>query len=615
MATPTGTDIQLPRPDIRREMTPDGHIVLRSASQLGPYARNVGEWLREQALRRPSAVFLGQRPDADADGWMRLTFGDALARASAVAQALLDRRLGPDRPVMILSGASIDHGVLSLACQLVGVPVVPVSTAYSLASTDHRKVIEIRDEITPGLVFAEQGDRYAVALHAIDDGGAELVVSAAPPADLATTPFVDLVGTATTEAVDRAAADVGPDTIAKILYTSGSTGVPKGVVNTHRMLCANMQQLRQVWPFLDRRPPVLLDWMPWNHTFGGNHDVNMTLCFGGSLFIDDGRPVPGLIDRTVRNLREIHPTIMLNVPAGYGALLPHLEDDDALAAGVFERLQVIFYAAAALPQDLWDRLRLLTDRFATGPVILTSAWGATETAPMATSAHFPLERPGNIGVPVPGVELKLVQTSGTFEARVRGPNVTPGYFKRPKRTAEAFDDEGFYRIGDAVKLADPDEPSRGLLFDGRVVEDFKLSTGTKVPVGKLRVDLIAALSPLVSDAVITGHDCDHVGALVWLHGAQVARALDLDSEDPVDLAATPEVREALRTRLTTYNAGQRGSSTTVRGLLVLTAPPSFDAGEITDKGYINQRATLRRRAHAVAAVDRDPPADEVIVSG
>ena len=608
------TDIRLPRPDIRRDLTPAGHIVLRSNIPLGAYAANVGTWLRDGAAAHPDTVFLAQHPRGGGDGWAELTYGDALTRASTVAQALLDRDLGPDRPVMILSGASIDHGVLSLACQLVGVPVVPVSTAYSLASTDHGKVTDIRDEVTPGLVFAEQGGQFADALRAIDDGRAELVVSVDAPADRPTTAFPELEATAATDDVTRAADLVGPDTVAKILYTSGSTGVPKGVINTHRMLCANMQQLGQVWPFLRDRPPHLLDWMPWNHTFGGNHDVNMALCFGGSLHIDDGRPTPQLIERTVHNLREVHPTIVLNVPAGYGALLPRLEEDDDLATAFFARLQVIFYAAAALPQDLWDRLRRLTDRFATGPVIMTSAWGATETAPMATSAHFPLERPGNVGVPVPGVELKLVPTADSFEARVRGPNVTPGYFKRPERTAEAFDDDGFYRIGDALLPADPEDPSAGLLFDGRVAEDFKLSTGTKVPVGKLRVDLLAALSPFVSDAVITGHDRDHVGALIWLHGAQTARVLGLDGDDPAELADAPAVNDALRECLAAHNAAQHGSSTTVRRLVVLTEPPSLDVGEITDKGYVNQRATLRHRADQVERLYTDP-ADDGVIAG
>ncbi|HEX6255527.1 MAG TPA: feruloyl-CoA synthase [Euzebyales bacterium] len=601
----------MPAPRVERRITSEGDIVLRSELELGRYATNVGEWLTARATNDPDRVFLAQR-DLSGDGWAQLSFRVAHTRACAVSQALLDRGLGPERPVMILSGASLDHGVLSLACQLVGVPVVPVSVAYSLLSDDHVKVRAIHDEVTPGLVFAEDGAAFADALSAVSDGGAELVVGAGEPEGLTTTAFRTLAATTVTDDVGRAAASVGPDTVAKILYTSGSTGRPKGVVNTHRMLCANMQQLRQVWPFLEDTPPVLLDWMPWNHTFGGNHDTNMVLRFGGSLYIDDGRPTPDRIGRTVRNLRSVHPTIALNVPAGYGALLPFLESDDGLAAGFFERLQVIFYAAAALPQDLWDRLQRLIDRFADHPVVMTSAWGATETAPMATSAHFPLERAGNLGVPVPGVELKLVDAGDTLEVRVRGPNVTPGYHRRPELTAEAFDHDGFYRIGDAVRLADPDDPSAGLLFDGRVAEDFKLSTGTKVPVGKLRVDLIAALSPLVTDAVITGHDRDHVGALVWLHDAELARTVGAGHDDSRPLADDPAVRDALRERLAAYNARQRGSSTIVHGLVVLTDPPSFDAGEITDKGYINQRATLRRRAGDVAKLDADPPDDSVI---
>jgi feruloyl-CoA synthase len=604
----------MPAPRVAQRTTPDGAIVLQSEIDLEPYATNVGQWLTARATTDPDRVFLAQR-DGDGEGWVELTFADAHSRARAVAQALLDRELGPERPVMILSGASLDHAVLSFACQLVGVPVVPVSVAYSQLSDDHAKVRTIHDEVTPGLVYAEDGGAFTGALHALHDTDAEVVVGADGPAELRTTPMRALAATSVTDDVARAAAAVGPDTVAKILYTSGSTGRPKGVVNTHRMLCANMQQLRQVWPFLEETPPVLLDWMPWNHTFGGNHDTNMVLRFGGSLYIDDGRPTPDLIERTVRNLRDVRPTIALNVPAGYGALLPYLEADDGLAARFLDRLQVIFYAAAALPQDLWDRLQHLIDRFADHPVVMTSAWGATETAPMATSAHFPLARAGNLGVPVPGVELKLVDAGDTFEVRVRGPNVTPGYHRRPDLTAAAFDDAGFYRSGDAVQLAERDDPSAGLLFDGRVAEDFKLSTGTKVPVGKVRVELIAMLSPLVADAVITGHDRDHVGALVWLHGGQAARVVGAASDDPGTLADDPAVRAALRERLATYNRRQRGSSTMVRRLGVLTEPPSFDAGEITDKGYINQRATIRRRARAVAKLYSDPSGDAVIVVG
>lgn len=601
--------ITLAAPDVRQRTAPNGSMVLQATAELGPYADNIGTWLRRWAAERPDTVFLAERRG---DGWRELTYRRALAQASAVGQALLDRGLGPGRPVMILSGNSVDHGVLSLACQLTGVPVVPVSPAYCLMTADYGKVVDICAEVTPGLVYAERGAAFAGALDALSDPYLEVAVGTEPPPGVPVTMFDDLLATRPSDEVDGAGGTVGPDTVAKILYTSGSTGVPKGVINTHRMLCANQQQLRQIWPFLDEHPPILLDWLPWNHTFGGNHDFNLVLANGGSLYIDDGRPSPDMIDRTVRNLRHVHPTIAFNVPAGYGALLPLLEADDELAMAFFDRLQMIFYAAAALPQDLWQRLERLAGRFSERGVVMTSSWGSTETAPLATSAHFPLERAGNIGVPVPGVELKLVPADASFEVRVRGPNVTPGYFNRPERTAQAFDEDGFYRIGDAVRLADPDDPSSGLLFDGRVAEDFKLLTGTKVPAGQLRVEVVAALSPFVSDAVVCGHDRADVGLLVWLHAAQTARALGLDGDDPDVVAKAPAVREALRERLDAYNAGRRGSSTTVRRVLVMTEPPSFDAGEITDKGYINQRATLQRRAALVERLYDDDPGGDII---
>jgi feruloyl-CoA synthase len=366
--------------------------------------------------------------------------------------------------------------------------------------------------------------------------------------------------------------------VAKILFTSGSTGIPKGVINTHAMLCANQQQLAQAWPFVADRPPVVVDWLPWNHTFGGNHNFNLVLRNGGTLYIDGGKPMPGLVETTVKNLAEISPTIYFNVPRGYDLLLPYLERDEKLRHNFFRELDVLFYAAAALPQNLWDRLKKLGgERLA-----MLSAWGSTETSPLATSVHFRMERPGVIGLPVAGCELKLVPAAGKLEVRVRGPNVMPGYYKRQDLTAAAFDDEGYYRIGDAVKFADSDEPAKGIVFDGRVAEDFKLSTGTWVNVGAIRVKLIAAADPLIQDAVITGHDRHEIGALVFLSPA--AKSLDA-------AALRARLEDALRKL-----ASDGGSSMRPQRLLVLQEPPSIDANEITDKGYINQRAVLERRA-------------------
>jgi feruloyl-CoA synthase len=580
----------------------DGALVLRSEVPLQPYEASVGGLLRRSAGTAPDRPFLAER-DQDG-GWRSLTYGEAAAGAEALGQALLDRGLGPERPLMILSGNGIGHALLALAGQLVGVPVVPVSVAYSTLSRDFRTLRAIAELVRPGLVFAEHPEAFAPAVASLP-GPPPQVVGGDLPRLLETTP---------TAAVRQAAARVAPDSVAKVLFTSGSTGRPKGVVTTHRMLCANQRMLAQVWPFTATTPPVLVDWMPWNHCFGGNHDFNLVLACGGTLYVDGGRPAPGLIEQTVRNLAEVSPTIYLNVPAGYNALLPYLERDAELAARFFERLQLVFYAGAALPQDLWERLEALSVRTTGERVPLTSSWGSTETAPLATAAHFPLERAGNIGVPVPGVEVKLVPNGRKQELRVRGPNVTPGYLGRAELTAAAFDEDGFYRIGDAGRLADPRDPGRGLLFDGRIAEDFKLTTGTWVPCGKVRVEALAAASPLLADAVVAGADRDRVGLLVWLNLPAAGRLAGLPADDAAALAKAPAVVDAIRGGIAAYNAAQAGSSTRAARVLVMTEPPSLDAGEVTDKGYVNQRATLERRHALVERLFAEPPDPEVILA-
>jgi feruloyl-CoA synthase len=409
------------------------------------------------------------------------------------------------------------------------------------------------------------------------------------------TPLADLARAEPGPAVERAFATIGPATVAKILFTSGSTGIPKGVINTHGMLCANQQQVVQGWPFVEDRPPVVVDWLPWNHTFGGNYNFNLVLRNGGTMYIDAGKPAPGLVETTVRNLRDVSPTMYFNVPRGYDLLLPFLEADAELRSRFFRELDMLFYAAAALPQNLWERIEKLARAERPGGLAMLSAWGSTETAPLATQVHFAIERAGVIGLPVPGCELKLVPAGGKLEARVKGPNVTPGYYRRDDLTRAAFDEEGYYRIGDAVRLADPVDPARGLVFDGRVAEDFKLTTGTWVHAGAVRVRLIAAANPVVQDAVIAGHDRDEVGALVFLNPA-ATRELAPDA-----------VGETLRRALASLAAEPGGSSTHPVRLLIATEPPSIDANEITDKGYLNQRAILERRAALVATLYSDDP--------
>ncbi len=561
------TDLRFASPQVTMERRPGGAIVLRSPEPLGPYPRAIGEWLERWAREAPDRVLVAERAG---EGWRRVTYREALDAARRIGQALLERGLGKDRPVAILSDNGVDHALLALGAMHVGVPVAPISPAYSLMSKDFAKLRAIFELLKPGLVYAADPAKFAPALQAV---GASA------------TPIGALLEKPGSSRVDDAFAAVTPDTVAKILFTSGSTGLPKGVINTQRMLCSNQQSWAQLWPFLEARPPVIVEWLPWNHTFGGNATFNMILRNGGSIYVDGGKPMPGLVETTVRNLKDVSPTMHFNVPRGFDLLLPFLESDAALRKSFFRDLDLVFYAGAALPQNLWERIERLAIAEKSGRLAMLSAWGSTETAPMSTCVHMPIERAGVIGLPAPGSEIKLVPSGGKLEARVRGPNVTPGYFKRDDLTRAAFDEEGFYRIGDALRLADPAAPEKGLVFDGRVAEDFKLTTGTWVHAGAVRVKLIAAANPLVQDAVITGHDRDEVGALVFLSAA----AKDLSPET---------IRERLSAALKALLA-EGGSSTHPVRLLVMTEPPSIDANEITDKGYINQRAVLERRAALV----------------
>jgi feruloyl-CoA synthase len=571
------------RVDVERRA--DGAVLLRSPRKLDGHARAAGEWLVRWAREAPDRTFLAER---SGDAWREIGYREALALVRRVAGGLLARGLDSSRPVAILSDNSLDHALLALGAMHVGVPVAPISPAYSLMSKDFAKLKDIFALLRPGLVWAADPEKFAPALAAV---GARA------------TPLAEVMADDATAAVDAAFARIGPDTTAKILFTSGSTGAPKGVINTQRMLTVNQEQYALLWPFLEERPPVIVDWLPWNHTFGSNSNFFMMLRNGGTLYIDAGKPAPGLFDTSVRNLKTISPTIYFNVPRGFDLLLPQLEKDAGLRASFFRRLDWMVYAGAALPQNLWERMQSLAKAERGAPLPLVSAWGSTETAPLATCVHYAVDRAGIIGLPVPGCELKLVPAAGKLEARVKGPNVTPGYYGREDLTRAAFDEEGYYRIGDALKFADPARPEQGLAFDGRIAEDFKLSTGTWVHVGATRVKLIAAGDPLIQDAVITGHERVEVGALVFLNAAAVkAKGLD-------EAAVREHLRAAMRKL-----AGESGpgSSTHPARALVMSEPPSIDANEITDKGYINQRAVLERRAAAIEALHADSSSSEVI---
>lgn len=585
---------------VEREIRPDGSFVLRSPRPLGPHPRRVGEWLEEWAAQAPERTFLAERPGGVSGEWRRVNYVEALAAVRAIAQGLLDLGAAPDRPVLLLSENGIDHALVQLAAMHVGVPAAPVSPAYSLVSRDFAKLRAIAAAVGPGLVFADDPALYAPAIAAAIPA-APLLASA--PAEGVTATIGDLRGRAPGAAVERASAAVGPDTIAKILFTSGSTGQPKGVVNTHRMLCSNQKAILQVWPLLARRPPIVVDWLPWSHTFGGNHNFNMVLASGGTLYIDGGKPAPGRFEATVANLRDVSPTLYFNVPRGFERLAAALEEDAALAAHFFARLDLLFYAAAALPQSTWERLERLAARHRPEEKVpFVSAWGSTETSPLVTSVHFPIDRAGVIGLPAPGCALKLAPVAGAegkLEMRVQGPNVTPGYWERGGGVrAIALDEEGFLPTGDAGRLEDDADPARGVVFDGRTAENFKLSSGTWVAVGELRVRVITACAPYVQDAVVAGHDRDDVALLLF----------------PAPTTLEPAaLRLRIAAGLRAHNAAHPASSSRVARALVLGEPPSIDEGEITDKGYINQRAVLSCRASFVERLYRDPPDGAVLV--
>jgi feruloyl-CoA synthase len=590
---------RLAPPEVLSTPLAGGGFILSSPQPLAPHARCVGEWVQHWCDHSPDTPALAER--AAGDHWRTLSYRELRHAVGSVAQSLLDLKLAPGAPVVILSDNSVDHAVLMLAALHVGRPVCTVSSAYSRMARDFAKIHGILAALRPGLVYASDALIYGPALAGFDLGRAPVVFSQGTEAVPGALPFSSLLATPEGPAVTDAYLAIRPDDHAKYLLTSGSTGHPKVVINTHRMLCANQQQMAQTWRFLADEKPVILDWLPWSHTFGGNHNLNLVLRNGGTLYIDDGRPAPGLVDKTLRNLREVRPTLYFNVPRGFDMLLPALESDADLARATFSRLRLAFYAGAALPQASWQRLQAVAATVRDEPLWFTTSWGATETAPAVTSAHWQLDRAGVIGLPLPGVELKFVPNGEKLEMRVRGVTVFPGYRDAPDLTREAFDEDGFYRIGDAGFLADPAQPAAGVVFNGRVAEDFKLSTGTWVSVGTLRVKLLSALAPLVQDAVITGHDRDQVGALLF-PSAQ-AQALSAEERDA-------RTASALRTLL----AEGGGSSQCPARVLWLAEAPNADAGEITDKGYVNQRAVLLRRAAEVEALYAAPPDGRVVTA-
>ncbi len=614
LATVPVRDVRLGRPQVTVERARDGTVYIRDPRPLAPYPDKLTERLVHWAAVAPERTLFAQRDAAGA--WRSISYAQALAAARSIGEALLARGLSDERPIVILSGNDIEHALLALGALYAGIPHAPVSPAYSLVSTDFAKLRHIINLLTPGLVFAADGALYRRAIEATVPHDVEVVVAANALADLKTTPFAQLVATPPTAAVEAAHDRVGPETIAKFLFTSGSTGSPKAVINTQRMWCANQVMLRTALAYFQDEPPVIVDWAPWHHTAGGNHDFGLVLYNGGTFHIDEGKPLPGAIEATARNLREVAPTWYFTVPKGYEALLPYFCADAVLRENFFSRLKVLWFAGAGLAQHVLDEMQELARKACGERILFLTSLGATETAPFAIARTWDTDNAANIGLPGPGLTLKLVPADGKFEARLKGDNITPGYWRQPELTARAFDEEGFYRLGDALTFADPAEPACGLLFHGRLAEDFKLSSGTWVHVGPLRTGFIAHFAPYVRDVVIAAPERDELAALIFpdLHACRRLTP-DLAPETaPAALLVDPRVRGEFAFLLETLARAATGSSNRIGRAVLLAEPPSLDAGEMTDKGSINQRQVLARRKNAVEAVYADPPPPAVIVA-
>ncbi|MBL8471591.1 MAG: feruloyl-CoA synthase [Rhodocyclaceae bacterium] len=587
----------LAAPRVTRIDLAKGGFILASSEPLGEVTRCIGDWLESWAARTPNQLYLAERgPEGE---WVRLTYAEVRERVGRIAQGLLDLGLAEKAPVVCLSDNSLDHALLMLAAMHIGRPFTTVSSAYSRLAKDFSKVAGILEELQPGVVYAGDGAVYGPAIRGCAVRCPVLLSHNAYQVE-GSINFAELARTRETPAVMEAFARITPDTHAKYLLTSGSTGRPKVAVNTHRMLCSNQRQMQVAWPFLHFLRPVIVDWLPWSHTFGSNFTFNMVLANGGSFYIDEGRPVPGLMEKSVRNLREVQPNLYFNVPRGFDALIAFLEEDLSFARDFCGRLRAVFYAAAALPQTTWDRLERAAKQVMGEDVWFTSAWGATECSPALTCVHWQLDGPGCIGLPMAGTSIKFIPNGDKLEMRVKGPQVFPGYLNNEEKTQEAFDSDGYYLIGDAGLLLDPQRPERGISFNGRVAEDFKLATGTWVSVGTLRVKAVTALAPYAQDVVVTGHDRDEVGLLIFPSAA----AKDVPKEQ-----LHAYIRDGL-IRLRADVGG--GASQSPSRAMLLAEPPNLDAGEITDKGYINQRAVLTRRAADVNMLHTSPKLDQVI---
>ncbi|MGA7806780.1 feruloyl-CoA synthase [Bradyrhizobium sp.] len=597
-------------PAVTIERKASGTIYLRPKRPLGDYPPRLTDRLHHWAAAAPDRIFMAEREGGR--GWRQISYAELLASSRHIASALLARGLSAERPVLILSGNSIDHALMAFGALYAGIPFCPVSPAYSLVSKDFGKLAYLMKLLTPGLVFADDADKFSDALTANVPVGIEIAAAYGAVAGRDVMLLADLMATPLHTGLDAVHETIGPDTIAKFLLTSGSTGNPKAVINTQRMICANQVMIRETLAFLKDEPPVIVDWLPWNHTFGGNHNIGLVLYNGGSMYLDQGKPMPGGIEETVRNLREVSPTVYFNVPKGYESLLPYLRDDAVLRTRFFGRLQAMFFSGAALAPHIWTGLDELSVRETGTRVPMLTGLGATESGPFFMSVNPRSSRSGHIGLPVPGNDAKLVPNNGKLEVRARGPNVTPGYWRQPELTKAAFDEEGFYKFGDAIKPADPADLDAGFDFDGRIAEDFKLASGTWVSVGPLRARFIAACAPLVRDVVIAGINRDEVSALVLLDldGCRLINPT-LPHDNLPATAADELIRDAFRERFEKFLSTSTGSSTRITRAVLIDTALSIDRGEVTDKGSINQRAVLDHRKALIDALYAPAPPAKV----
>lgn len=587
-------------PTVRASVCSDGSILLEAVEPLDAFAQRLADPMLACARAHPDRVAFGDRKGAPGE-WRRLTYGELRDQTARLGQAYLDAGLGPDRPLLLISENRIEAAIACFAAYRSGVPVASITPAYSSGRGDMDRLSAIFETLRPGMALVNDAAVHGANLSKVAPG---LQIASFQSAEGAID-LTALLETVPTEAFTRAEASVGPDTVAKILFTSGSTGTPKGAINTHRMLASNVAAFLQIWPFLKEEPPVVVDWLPWNHTFGGNYVMNMMMGSGGTLYIDDGNPSPDGMARSIANAAEIKPTLHLNVPRGLDLGARLLADRPDLAAAFFERLRVVFFASAGLPERIRDDWLKLIDKHARRDVHFCSAWGTTETGPLATALNFDAPQINNIGLPIPGTQIKLAPDGGRMEIRVRGPNVTPGYLNRPDLTEKAFDDEGFWKSGDAGALADPEDPQAGLLIEGRLAEDFKLASGIWVNVGGLRAQLLESLGPTIREVVISGPQRDELGALIFLDADQCCRQFGL-AADLAELAAADAVHAHIRGVLAGHNAANSGNSRRIERYRIMFRPLDPAAGELTEKGTVNQGAVLRREAALCEEMHRPP---------